>query len=106
VTDSESNRLPAWRDLSTHQRHVAPLHMRDLFAADQNRFQRFSLQACELFLDYSKNRITEETMTLLVELARQTRVEATSSIRASNAPLCTWLCVGPRASLFHRPATM
>ena len=75
VTDSEPNRLPAWRDLSTHQRHVAPLHMRDLFAADQNRFQRFSLQACELFLDYSKNRITEETMTLLVELARQTRVE-------------------------------
>jgi glucose-6-phosphate isomerase len=76
VTESEPNSLSAWRDLSTHQRQVAALHMRDLFAADANRFQRFSLQACELFLDYSKNRITEESMTLLMELARQTGVEA------------------------------
>ena len=75
VTDSEPNNLPAWHDLRTHQGRIAPLHMRDMFGADQNRFQRFSLQACELFLDYSKNRITEETMALLMALARQARVE-------------------------------
>jgi glucose-6-phosphate isomerase len=51
------------------------LRLRDLFAGDQERFRRFTLQACDLVLDYSKNRITPETMTLLAELARQSQVE-------------------------------
>jgi len=75
VMNPEPNLLPAWHALRGHQLQVAPLHMRDLFAGDQNRFQRFSLQACDLFLDYSKNRIVTETMALLMELARQTQVE-------------------------------
>jgi glucose-6-phosphate isomerase len=50
--------------------------MRDLFASDGDRFRRFSLQACDLFLDYSKNRITGETLALLAELARQAQVES------------------------------
>jgi glucose-6-phosphate isomerase len=50
--------------------------MRELFAGDPDRSPRFSLQACDLFLDYSKNRITADTMVLLVELARQCGVEA------------------------------
>ena len=48
--------------------------MRDLFAADPGRFERFSLQVGELLLDYSKNRITDETMSLLVRLAEEADV--------------------------------
>ncbi len=62
---------PAWQALSEHQREVGALHMRDLFAADPHRFERFSLQMGELLFDYSKNRITEKTMPLLFALARQ-----------------------------------
>ena len=76
VTNSAPNHLPAWQALQAHQIQVAPLHMRELFAGDPDRLQRFSLQACDLFLDYSKNRITADTMVLLVELARQCGVEA------------------------------
>jgi len=76
VTARAPNQLPAWRALQAHHGRVAPLHLRDLFADDPGRFQRFSLQACDLFLDYSKNRLTGETLDLLAELARQSEVEA------------------------------
>jgi glucose-6-phosphate isomerase len=66
---------PAWRALKEHHAAIAGLHMRDLFAHDPERFGRFSLQVDDLLLDYSKNRITEETMALLVALARQRDVE-------------------------------
>src|SRR5262245_59439909 len=61
----------AWKALETHQREVANVHMRDLFAQDPQRFHQFSLQFQDLLLDYSKNRITEKTMQLLRDLARQ-----------------------------------
>ena len=76
MTTLESNLLPAWQALQAHHARVAPLHLRDLFADDQQRFKRFSLETCGLFLDYSKNRITGETMGLLADLARQSQVEA------------------------------
>ncbi len=66
--------LPAWEALQKHQRAMAGVHMRDLFARDPQRFERFSLRLGEILLDYSKNRITEETMSLLVDLARQANV--------------------------------
>ena len=75
MTSPAPNHLPAWQALQAHQTQVAPVHLRDLFADDQDRFQRFSLEACDLFLDYSKNRITGDTMALLAELARQADVE-------------------------------
>ncbi len=70
--------LPAWQALSAHQKEIAAVHMRDLFARDPGRFARFSLwlgdpagpQGAILF-DYSKNRITDRTMALLFDLARQ-----------------------------------
>ena len=68
--------LPAWRDLGDHARAMAGRHMRELFAADPDRFQRFSLRLDDLLLDYSKNRITADTMDLLVALATQAGVEA------------------------------
>jgi glucose-6-phosphate isomerase len=68
-------RLPAWQALQEHYREVAGLHMRELFAADPQRFERFSLRWEDFLFDYSKNRITDRTMSLLCVLARQADVE-------------------------------
>jgi glucose-6-phosphate isomerase len=65
---------PVCRQLQAHYAQMATVHMRDLFASDPGRFERFSLQAGELLLDYSKNRITDETMKLLVRLAEEAEV--------------------------------
>ncbi len=62
---------PAWQALVTHRQQMADVHMRDLFAGDPQRFERFSLQMGDILFDYSKNRITEKTMALLLDLARQ-----------------------------------
>ena len=61
----------AWLALQAHHEKIAPLHMREMFAADPQRFTRFSLISKGILLDYSKNRITEETLSLLFALARQ-----------------------------------
>ena len=60
---------PAWRALEAHHEEVRNLHLRDLFAADSTRGDRLALEAAGLYLDYSKNRITDETVRLLVRLA-------------------------------------
>ena len=65
-----------WKSLVTHFEEVAHVHMRDLFAQDPGRFKRFSVGLNDILLDYSKNRITEETFRLLMDLARYARVEA------------------------------
>ena len=61
----------AWRALAAHHPLVATMHMRDLFAHDPDRFERYSLRACGILLDYSKNRMTAQTMCLLRALARE-----------------------------------
>jgi glucose-6-phosphate isomerase len=65
-----------WKKLEQHHKAIAPLQMRDLFAKDPKRFETFSLRLGDLLLDYSKNRITAETMDLLRALAREAGVEA------------------------------
>src|SRR5262245_58029806 len=60
----------AWEALEAHHREIAPLHLRRLFADDPERARRFSVAGVGLFLDYSKNRITDETLRLLFQLAR------------------------------------
>jgi glucose-6-phosphate isomerase len=65
---------PVSRVLQAHRMQMATTHMRDLFAADPARAERFSLQVGEVLLDYSKNRITDETMALLVRLAEEADV--------------------------------
>ena len=65
---------PVYRVLQAHHAQMATVHMRDLFAADPARFERFSLRVGELLLDYSKNRITGDTMSLLVRLAEEADV--------------------------------
>ena len=61
---------PEWRALAEHHERIGSLHLRELFAADPGRAERFSLQAEGLLLDYSKNRIGDETLRLLLDLAR------------------------------------
>jgi glucose-6-phosphate isomerase len=65
---------PAWRAVAAHRDAVQSAHVRDLFAADPKRFDRFSIEVEDLLVDYSKNRVTEETMTRLFDLARQQSV--------------------------------
>ena len=65
----------AWQALADHHAAIADTHMRDLFAADPDRFRRFSLRLGDMLLDYSKNRVTSETMDRLVSLARAADVE-------------------------------
>jgi glucose-6-phosphate isomerase len=62
-------RRPAWAALEAHHRRIGDRHLRDLFAADRGRGERLTLEGAGLFLDYSKNRITDETIPLLVALA-------------------------------------
>jgi glucose-6-phosphate isomerase len=64
----------AWQDLKRHQAEMAGQHLRELFAADPGRGERLTMEAVGLYLDYSKNRVTDETMRLLVELARESGV--------------------------------
>ena len=59
----------SWKALQAHFRSVQQLHLRQLFADDAKRGERFTVEAAGLFLDYSKNRITEETLRLLLKLA-------------------------------------
>ncbi len=62
---------PAWALLREHHKAIAPLHLRKLFAEDLDRGERLMLEAAGIYLDYSKNRITPETLPLLVQLAEQ-----------------------------------
>jgi glucose-6-phosphate isomerase len=64
----------AWRELKRHHAEMAGQHLRELFAADPGRGERLTMEAAGLYLDYSKNRVTDETMRLLVELASESGV--------------------------------
>lgn len=68
--------LPAWKALSAHFQKVGRLRLRELFAEDPKRGERLAVEAAGLYLDYSKNRITDETMRLLLELAEQSGLRA------------------------------
>ncbi len=61
----------AWKALQTHYKQVRELHLRNLFADDPKRGERMTAEAAGLFLDYSKNRITDETLKLLLQLAEE-----------------------------------
>ncbi|HTT63536.1 MAG TPA: glucose-6-phosphate isomerase [Bryobacteraceae bacterium] len=77
--DSLTNQK-AWKKLQSHYKKVREVHLRNLFAADPGRGERMTAEAAGIFLDYSKNRITEETIQLLVKLAEESglrpRIEA------------------------------
>ena len=62
---------PAWKALEAHHVEIGDRHLRDLFADDPGRGERLTAEAVGLYLDYSKNRVTDETISLLVQLAEQ-----------------------------------
>ena len=68
--------LKAWKDLGAHFEQVQGVHLRELFATDPQRGVRLAVEALGLFFDYSKNRITDETVKLLIELARESGLQA------------------------------
>jgi glucose-6-phosphate isomerase len=61
----------AWKALAAHYKQVRQLHLRELFAEDPNRGERLTAEAAGIYLDYSKNRITDETLELLLQLAEE-----------------------------------
>src|SRR5271167_1432358 len=68
--------LPAWKALGEHYKQIKPVHLKELFAKDAGRSERFTVEAAGIFLDYSKNRITDETIKLLLQLAEESGVKA------------------------------
>jgi glucose-6-phosphate isomerase len=64
----------AWKKLAAHHKKIKGLHLRKLFAADSKRGERMTVEAAGLFLDYSKNRITSETLKLLLQLANESNL--------------------------------
>ena len=71
ITDFRPTDLPAWKALESHYNEVRGSHLRQLFAEDPSRGERLTAEAAGLYLDYSKNRITDQTLKLLVQLAEQ-----------------------------------
>lgn len=67
--------LPSWQRLQTHYQQIKDLHLRELFEQDPQRAERFSLEAGDIYLDYSKHRITQDTLELLKQLVKEAAVE-------------------------------
>src|SRR3954447_23414420 len=65
------NETTAWRALQTHYQQIKDAHLRQLFADDPGRGERLVVEGAGLHLDYSKNRVTDETLRLLLQLARE-----------------------------------
>jgi glucose-6-phosphate isomerase len=71
LIDNLPTHQSGWNDLEVHCQSVRTLHLRDLFAADRERGRRLTAEAAGIYLDYSKNRITDETLKLLIQLAEE-----------------------------------
>ena len=71
LTKINPTETQSWKKLADHFRKMKDVHMRDLFKEDPRRFERFSLRFEDILVDYSKNRITEETLKLLLELLQE-----------------------------------
>jgi len=65
----------AWKALVNHAKQIKPLHLRELFGQDPKRGERLSFDACGIYFDYSKHRVTDETLNLLVGLAKERELE-------------------------------
>lgn len=74
--------LPEWKALEAHYQEIRHLHLRDLFRDDPGRAERFSIEDCGILLDYSKNRITDRTLDLLVALAESPDIGLREAIEA------------------------
>ena len=77
----------SWAALKEHQKTIANTHMRDLFNADPRRFEKFSIIFNDILFDYSKHRVTEETLTLLLQLAKEMGVSEWTEKMFSGSPI-------------------
>src|SRR5665213_3474067 len=68
--------LKSWKALKAHHKKIGTKHLRDLFAADPKRGKQMTVETMGLFFDYSKNRITDETLKLLVKLAQESGLQS------------------------------
>ena len=83
----QPSRTPQWRALREHYRNIRKTHMRDLFAQDPDRARRFTRGVADLTVDFSKHRITDETLTLLLDLAHAVDMESRIQEMFSGAPI-------------------
>ena len=67
---------PAWKTLTSHHKQISKFHLREFFAKDAKRGEKLTAEAIGLFLDYSKNRITAETLKLLLQLAKESNLRS------------------------------
>ena len=74
ITKDPAVKRNAWKELGSHYKKLRESHLRDLFAQDPKRGSRFTAEALGLYFDYSKNRITDETLKLLIQLAEESRL--------------------------------
>lgn len=77
----------AWNQLEAHHEQVKGLHMKQLFADDPSRFEQFSIRFEDMLVDYSKNRITQQTLKLLLQLAEECQLEQAITQLFSGAPI-------------------
>lgn len=77
----------SWKALEAHFEKIKDVHMRDLFAQDKQRFKKYSAQMDDILLDFSKNRIDDETFTLLCDLAKDIGIEEWRDQMFSGAPI-------------------
>src|SRR5271155_2855827 len=105
-----NNSRPAWKALLDHHRQLEGLHLRKLFAEDPKRGERLAVEAAGLYLDYSKNRVTDETLKLLLALAHESglrdRIDAMFrgdriNVSEDRAVLHVALRAPRNASIFH-----
>ena len=76
---------PAWKALDAHHQKIRNLHLRQLFADDPRRGERLTAEAAGLYLDYSKNRVTDETIAAAPAAGRGMRAAPSASTRCSAA---------------------
>src|SRR5207247_1150188 len=75
-TKSLHRKQPAWKALEAHYKRARDLHLRELFTNDPTRGERMSAHGAGIYLDYSKNRITDHTLGLLLQLAEQSGLQS------------------------------
>jgi glucose-6-phosphate isomerase len=76
ITGKPAVKRPAWKALEDHYKSIHKTHLRNLFADDPKRGERLTVEALGIYLDYSKNRVTDETLKLLLQLAKESGLQA------------------------------
>ncbi len=89
MTISPLYERPAWKALEQHYADIGSRHLRDLFEEDPGRGERLCVQAAGLYLDYSKNRVTDETIRLLVQLAQESGLTQRRDMMFRGEPINT-----------------